>query len=200
MSTSLAPPPPAPETPPYPVHRFSVAEYHRLVETGLLDEDARVELLEGWIVPKMPRSPLHDATINVVLRVLLAHLAADWEVRVQSAAVTDDSEPELDVAVVKGPASRYRDHHPSSGEILLIVEVADSSLTRDRRKASIYASIDVPNYWIIDLQERSVEVRTQPESHRRRYGSTTVHRTGETIDVHSGNQLLATLLVDDLFA
>ncbi len=163
MSTSLAPPPPALETPPYPVHRFSVAEYHRLVETGLLDGRTP---RGGLDCPQIPRSPLHDAN----------------------------------VAVVEGPASRYRDHHPSSGEILLIVEVADSSLTRDRRKASIYASIDVPNYWIIDLQERSVEVRTQPESHRRRYGSTTVHRTGETIDVHSGNQLLATLLVDDLFA
>lgn len=200
MSTVLQTPPVPAATPPYPVHRFSVAEYHRLVDVGLLDEDARVELLEGWIVPKMPRSPLHDATINVVLRVLLAHLAAGWEIRVQSAAVTDDSEPEPDVAVVKGPASRYRDHHPSKGEILLIIEVADSSLARDRHKAAIYASMGVPAYWIVNLQDGSVEVRTQPEPDRRRYDRTAVRHRGESIEVHSDGQLLANVEVDELFA
>lgn len=163
MSTSLAPPPPAPETPPYPVHRFSVAEYHRLVETGLLDEDARVELLEGWIVPKMPHSPVHGGTIQIVQKRLQAQLPSAWETRIQLPILTDDSEPEPDVAVVRGPVSRYLDHHPSVGEVALVVEVADSSIAKDRRKAALYASIGVPTYWIVNLQDRSVEVRSQPE-------------------------------------
>jgi Uma2 family endonuclease len=182
------------------VHRFSVAEYHRLVEVGLLDEDARVELLEGWIVPKMSRSPLHDAVIHILLELLRNQLAAEFTVRVQAALLTDDSEPEPDLALVIGPTGRYRDHHPSTGEILLVIEVADASLARDRRKAAIYASIGVPAYWIVNLQDRCVEVRTQPEPDRRRYCVTTVHRPGELIEARSGDQMLAAIQVDDLFA
>lgn len=200
MVTIFADPPPALDTPPYPVHRFSIAEYHRLVEVGLLDEDARVELLEGWIVPKKSRSPLHDAVIHVLLELLRNQLAAEFAVRVQGALLTNDSEPEPDLAVVIGPSGRYRDHHPSTGEVLLVVEVADASLARDRRKAAIYASIGIPAYWIVNLRDGSVEVRTQPEAERRRHAATAVHRAGEAVEVRNNEQLLATLRVDDLFA
>lgn len=197
MSSVLTSPATQTEAPPFPVHRFSVDEYHRLCEVGLLDEGARVELLEGWVVPKVPHSPLHDATVHAIQK-LLMRLLLGWEVRVQSAVVTADSEPEPDVAVVIGPDSRYRDHHPSIGEILLIVEVADSSLQKDRRKAGVYSSIEVPTYWVVDLQDRSIEVRQEPDVTGRAYRKLRTFRDGETIEIADGGKVLATIAVTDV--
>src|SRR5713101_9262196 len=84
-----------------PVHRFSVDEYHRMIEAGVLTENQRVELLEGWIVSKMPHNPLHDSTIDLVVGEAETFLPKDWFIRVQSAITTDDSEPEPDVALVR---------------------------------------------------------------------------------------------------
>jgi len=198
MSAVIAPAESATEAPPFPVHRFSVEDYHRLCEIGLLDEDAPVELLEGWIVPKMPHSPLHDATVHVVQKLLSRVLPPEWEVRVQSAVVTVDSEPEPDIAVVRGPDSRYRDHHPSTGEILLIVEIADSSVLKDRRKVALYSSIHVPEYWIVNLQDRSVEVREQPNDVARSYAATRTYRVGDSIGIRVNGQSIASVAVSDI--
>lgn len=200
MTAVLTPAEISVEAPPFPVHRFSVAEYHRLVETGLLEEDARVELLEGWIVPKLTHSPLHDATVHIVQKLLSKLLPAAWEVRVQSAVVTPNSEPEPDVAVVMGPISRYRDHHPTAGEIVLIVEVADSSLAKDRRKAALYASIKVPVYWIVNLQDHCIEVRQQPDELSRSYASARTFRVGESVPLEIGGQVVANVAVSDILS
>lgn len=198
MSAVITPTDSTVETPPFPVHRFSVDEYHRLCETGLLDEDARVELIEGWIVPKMTHSPLHDATLHAIQKLLSRLLSAQWEVRVQSAVVTPDSEPEPDIAVVQGPVSRYRDHHPTAGEIALIVEVADSSVAKDRRKAALYSSIEVPVYWIVNLQDRCLEVRQQPDELSRSYASTRTYRVGESVDLVIAGRSVANVAVSDI--
>lgn len=186
------------ESPPFPVHRFSVEEYHRLCDVGLLDEDAPVELLEGWIVPKRPHSPLHDAVVQATHELLARALPHAWKTRVQSAIVTADSEPEPDVAVVKGPGSRYRDHHPSTGEILLIVEVADSSLQKERRKAGVYCSIEVPTYRIVNLQDHSIEVRQESDVIGRASRNLRTFREGETINIAQGDKVLATIAVTDV--
>jgi len=198
MSAVITPTGTSAEAPPFPVHRFTVEDYHRLVETGLLDEDARVELLEGWIVPKMTHSPLHDATVHALQELLGRSVPANWKTRVQSALVTPDSEPEPDLAVVRGPVSRYRDHHPTTGEIALIVEVADSSIAKDRRKASLYSSIEVPVYWIVNLQDQSLEVREQPDELSRSYASTRTYRLGESVDLTIEGQVVANVAVSDL--
>src|SRR5882762_3647803 len=88
--------------PPLPVRRFTVAVYHRMIDVGLLTEDEPVELLEGWIVPKMPRNPPHDGTIQRINKRLGRCLPPGWDLRVQSAVTTADSEPEPDLAVVRG--------------------------------------------------------------------------------------------------
>src|SRR5688572_3142360 len=104
--TSPPPPPPPYQRP------FTVDEYHRLIETGVLKEDDPVELLEGWIVFKMPRNPPHDTTIDTVQEALRQKLQPPaWRVRVQSAITTSDSEPEPDVVVAAGPPSRYLKRH-----------------------------------------------------------------------------------------
>ena len=132
--------------PPLPVRRFTVDEYHRLIEIGVLSEDDDVELLEGWIVPKMGRTPLHDAVISWILnRVLTPRLPNGWFCRGQSAITIAGSEPEPDVSVVGGSELDYHNRHPAAAELALVIEVADSTLTRDRVfKTQIYASAGVP--------------------------------------------------------
>ncbi len=149
--------------PPWPVRRFTVAEYHQMIQASVLTENDRVELIEGWIVPKMPHNPPHDSTIDKVQEVLWGSLPPGWRVRVQSAITTTESEPEPDLVVAPGPASRYAARHPEPQEIALVAEVADSTLSFDRGdKGRSYARAGIVCYWIINLTGRQVEVYTDP--------------------------------------
>lgn len=156
---------PADLGPPLPVHRFTVAQYHRMIGAGVLSEDDRVELLEGWIVTKMPHNPPHDAVVSIVHRKLRAVLSADWIVRVQSAITLADSEPEPDLAIAKGPEERYLAAHPAPNDLAWVIEVSESTLESDRiNKARLYARARIAVYWIINLPEAKVEVRTRPRA------------------------------------
>jgi Uma2 family endonuclease len=157
--TTGSPPLPA-IMPPLPVRRFTVDEYHQMIQVGILGEDDDVELLEGWIVPKMARNPAHDAVVSWIMNRRIAPLLpVGWFCRGQSAITTDDSEPEPDIAVVRGSELDYLARHPSPADMALLVEVANSSLPRDRsEKSGIYAAAAVPVYWIINLVDHQVEV------------------------------------------
>jgi Uma2 family endonuclease len=147
------------------LHRFSVAEYHRMIRAGILTEDHRVELLEGVIVDKMPHNPPHDGTITRIQRRLARQLSQDWLIRVQCAITTRYSEPEPDLAIVKNLEDVYFTRHPGPRDIALLIEVADSTLADDRQdKGSIYAHARIPIYWIVNLNDRTVEVYTEPKS------------------------------------
>jgi len=148
---------------PFPVHRFSVQEYHRLAESGILHEDDEVELLQGWLVPKMTKNPRHDATITRVERVLRNLLPSGWMLRIQSAITTADSEPEPDLAIVREREDDYAASHPTPADIGLIIEIADTSLGRDRQKASIYAAAGIAEYWIVNIQQNLVERYSEPD-------------------------------------
>jgi len=162
ISPLFEPPPVHP--PPYPVRQFSVAEYHRLGEAGVMAEDEPVELLEGWIVPKMTRNPPHEMTVKLVRKALEDRLPVQWHVAVQSAITTPDSEPEPDLAVVRGGIRDYPDRHPGPGDVPLLVEVAESSLDRDRQKLRVYARAGIPVVWIVNLVEFRVEVYGEPDA------------------------------------
>ncbi|HEY2416209.1 MAG TPA: Uma2 family endonuclease [Pirellulaceae bacterium] len=155
---------PSPEIgiPPYPVYRFTVAEYEQLTRAGILTEDSNVELLEGWIVPKMPRNPPHDNVIDLINYLLQRLLPLGWFVRIQNSAVTSDSVPEPDVSVVRGKPGSYPNRHPTGADLGLVIEVADSTVLRDRRKAEIYARAGVPHYWIVNLEDQQIELYSQP--------------------------------------
>ena len=156
---------PAREHVPTTPYRFTVKQYHRMIETGVLTEDDRVELLEGRIVPKMPHNPPHDAAVDLAQTMIAAMLPTGWRVRVQSAITTADSEPVPDVAVVRGPARRYARSHPRPRDIALIIEVADTSLREDRNdKGRLYARARIPVYWIVNLLHACVEIYTQPKA------------------------------------
>src|SRR5438552_11674471 len=164
MSVSLQPSPDITRPPP-PPYRFTVKQYHRMIETGVLTEDDRVELLEGRIVPKMPHNPPHDAAVDLAQTIIAAMLPTGWRVRVQSAITTADSEPEPDVSVVRGPARRYARSHPRPRDIALIIEVADTSLREYRNdKGRLYARARIPVYWIVNLLHACVEIYTQPKA------------------------------------
>lgn len=129
------------------------AEYGRLVDAGCF-EDERVELLSGGIVKMSPHGAPHDGTLQILEALLKRVLGTRADVRVQSAfAASDDSQPEPDIAVV--PRADYRSAHPERA--FLIVEIAHSSLQRDREKALIYAKSGVPEYWIVNLVDKLVE-------------------------------------------
>lgn len=145
------------------IARFSVARYQKMIETGILTADDKVELLENYVVLTMPRNPPHDSTIQRMVRPLLAALPAGWDLRVQGAIVCSDSQPEPDFAIVRGSADDYETRHPTAMDIGGLIEVADSSLLRDQRdKARIYGRAGIVWYWIVNLIDRRIEVCSQP--------------------------------------
>lgn len=145
--------------PGYVVRPLRRAEYERLVAAGAFESE-RVELLEGFLVEMSPQRAAHASAIEVLTELLYAARQADQKVRVQlPLALSEESEPEPDLCVV--PAGDHRERHPSKA--LLVIEVAESSLAKDRRKSIIYAGAGVPEYWLVDVESRRVEVRTHPE-------------------------------------
>jgi Uma2 family endonuclease len=185
----------------YLLRRFSVDEYHRMIDIGVLTEEDPVELLEGWIVQKMARNPPHDGTIQLAGESLRALLPRGWLVRVQSGVTTTDSEPEPDLAVVPGPAGRFLDHHPGPAEIALIIEVADASLQRDREdKGRLYARAGIRCYWIINLVDRQVEVYTEPTRSKPqpRYRQRRDYHVGDAVPLVVGKQAVGEIEVHDL--
>jgi Uma2 family endonuclease len=133
-----------------------------MIEAGILTEDDPVELLEGWLVEKMPKNMPHRKAIRR-LRLILERLApVGWFVDAQEPITTTDSEPEPDLAVIRGDSEDYS-NHPGPQDLALVVEVSDSTLQRDRiTKQRIYARAGVSVYWIVNLIDGQVEVYTDP--------------------------------------
>jgi Uma2 family endonuclease len=163
MATVAAPVPEERISPCRPVHRFTVKQYERMTELGVLTSSDRVELLEGIIVDKMTQYPPHSVTVDLVREHLEPLLPPDYRIRDQKPARLVGSEPEPDLAIVRGPTRRYARRHPGAQDIFLVVEVADTSLADDRgRKGRIYARARLAAYWIVNLRDGIVEVYTNP--------------------------------------
>jgi Uma2 family endonuclease len=146
-----------------PVRRFTVDQYHRMIETGILTENDHVELLDGWILEMSPVGPPHATCVSLIVDALQQKLPSGWLIRAQSPITLAAGEPEPDVTVVQGSIRDYRDRHPSGPDIGLLVEVADSSLQFDRlQKRPQYAAAGIPEYWIVNLVDRCLEVYSEP--------------------------------------
>jgi Uma2 family endonuclease len=181
--------------------RFSVPEYHKLIEIGLLTENDHLELLEGYLVLKMPRNPPHDRTIQRMNRRLMPALPAGWDLRIQSAITLVDSEPEPDIAIVKGDDSNYQTTHPTPADIGAAIEVADTTLAGDRAdKGRIYARAGIPVYWIVNLVDRQIEVYEQPQSSAAvpEYAKQTIYHLGDTIPLVLNGASAAAFAVQEL--
>ena len=138
-----------------------------MIQAGILTENDPVELLEGWIVTKMPHNPPHDGSISLIHRRLMRLLSEEWLIRIQSSITTRDSEPEPDLALVRGPNEPYFSHHPRPQDIALLIEVANTTLRQDREeKGRLYARARIPVYWIVNLVDALIEVYTDPRAGR----------------------------------
>ena len=151
--------------------RFSIAEYHRLGELGFFEPDDRVELIRGEIILKAAKGRLHSVCNSLLVEELIILLARRARVRAQEPIIlTDDSEPEPDVVIARNRSDNYLSSHPEPADILLVIEVADSTLKYDRTtKLPLYAETGIPHYWIFNLVERQLEMHSEP--YRKQNGS-----------------------------
>ncbi|MEM9919752.1 MAG: Uma2 family endonuclease [Bacteroidota bacterium] len=144
---------------------FTVQEYHQLAEIGILKESDRVELLYGDIVTISPTKSAHAGMVDSMIELLIIKLYKKANIKCQNPISLDKlSEPEPDIAVVKYKADGYSSQHPGPEDIYLVIEVADSSLEKDRQvKGPLYAKAGIPEYWIINLSDRQIEIHREPK-------------------------------------
>lgn len=145
-----------------PMKQWTRVEYERLVEKGVFVPGDRIELIDGLLLVAEPQSSSHVTGVRLTALALARAFGEGWEVRTEAPIALDDrSEPEPDVAVVRGGPRDYAEAHPA--DPVLVVEVALTSLAFDREdKASLYARAGRPEYWILNLVDRALEVRRDP--------------------------------------
>ncbi len=151
-----------------PLRRFTLDEYHSLIETGFFDEDERVELLEGVLVSMSPIYPPHANAVDLLLLVFSSLLTRGGiRLRVQApiSILDSESEPETDLTLLKDMGAAFAERHPGPSEVFLLVEVAESSLKIDRsKKRALYAQAGIAEYWIWNLVDNVLEVYRDPSS------------------------------------
>ena len=145
-------------------HSFTVAEYELMGQFGIFSEDARVELVCGEIIQMSPIGERHAACVDALSELLRERLKHSVNVRVQNPVQLDDySEPQPDIAVLKRRDDFYRHAHPRPEDILLVIEVSDSTLDFDRKvKVPLYARAGIPEAWVVNLPEERIEVYSDP--------------------------------------
>lgn len=167
------------------LYHWNLESYHRLLELGILTSTDRVELLEGSIIQMSPKGIAHVITLQWVAEQLRA-LLPSVTLRIQDPISLPllDSEPEPDIVIAKGSILSYRSHHPYPEDILLLIEVADSSLSIDRDvKAGIYAKTGIVEYWIVDVNQQEILMFRQPSCEG--YGYSRVLHREDTLTFHS---------------
>ena len=176
-------------------HRFTADEYHRMVEVGLLEEDARVELVGGQIVEMSPIGWPHARCVNRLTKLLVRLVGERYEISVQNPiALSDIDEPQPDLALIREDAHRL--HAPVPEDVLLVIEVSDTTLAYDKNiKLPLYAQARIPEVWIVDLQNRRVEVYTEPGPD----GYRAVQRFDPGEPLQSGTAEELSLRVDEVF-
>lgn len=143
---------------------ISCNEYQKMIEVGILTSEDKVELLNGQIITMSPVGKRHAAYVKRITALFYQLLAPDFVIGVQDPIQLNDiSEPEPDITILKPSATFYEDHLPTPNDVLLIVEVAESSLEKDREvKMSMYASAGIPEYWIVNIEDQVLETFHTP--------------------------------------
>ena len=161
-------------------HRFNVSEYYRMAETGVLAYDARVELLDGQIIDMSPIGPFHGKVTKFLIRFFESAAKNRWITTVTDPVHLDDhSEPQPDVMLLKPSSDFYGNEHPRPQDVLLLVEISDTSLEKDQEiKLPAYARAGIAEVWIINLNDQSIEVHRQP--HLAGYAVKTILPLGDT--------------------
>jgi Uma2 family endonuclease len=173
-------------------HRFSVNEYYRMMETGVLRPDARVELLDGQIIDMSPIGPFHGSVTKQLIQLLTDASKGRWIMAVQDPLRLDDhSEPQPDLLLLKRVSDFYRKRHPQAEDVYLLVEVSDATLEQDRNeKLPAYGRAGVAEVWIVNIPEQTVEVYREPNFTG--YASKIILRAGD----HAKPQAFPDVAVD----
>ena len=160
-------------------HRFSVGDYYRMAETGVLKPDDRVELLDGRIIDMSPIGPFHGGSVNRLIRLFGKLSNGRWLVSAQNPVHLDDySEPQPDLMLLKPATDDYTSRHPVPDDVFLLIEVADSSLQLDREeKLPAYGRAGIREVWILNLSDKTLEVYRDP--HFAGYSSNRTLRAGD---------------------
>jgi hypothetical protein len=161
------------------LHRFTVEDYHRLVQAGILSQDARVELIEGQIIDMPPIGPFHGSVTKYLIQIFTDANHGKWMMQVQDPVRLDDqSEPQPDLVLLKKSQDFYRQRHPQPEDVFLLIEISDTTLITDREeKLPAYGRAGIPEVWIINLPDLAVEVYREP--HFTGYGSKIILRSGD---------------------
>ncbi len=181
--------------------KFTPAQYHKLIDSGVILEGEPIELLEGYMVEKAVRNPPHQMSLRRLTARLPRVLPAGWFLEIQGAISLADSEPEPDGVILRGDETACDGRLPTPADIALVIEVSDSSLAFDRRdKGRIYARAGIPVYWIVNIPERQIEVYTNPDqaANPPLYWTRTDHGIADTVPVVLDGVTVATLPVAEL--
>jgi len=183
------------------VWHISVARYHQMVAAGVITVNDRVELLEGVLVNKMSKGPEHSLSVVLLNETIRTVLPPGWYVSIEQPVSMDDSEPEPDAAVIRGKPRDHTTRHPQAAEVAIVIEVADSSLRRDREdKRRIYARNGIAVYWIVNVADRVIDVFTNPSGPvlTPDYATTTTYHIGDAVPVVLDGVTIATVAAADL--
>ena len=155
---------------------WTLEQYHGMVSAGVLTENDRVELLCGRIVPTSPVGRYHAACVSNIQEFFILSFGKDFTWRTQDpVSMLDHSEPEPDFVIARRDDENYAEGHPNKDDIVILMEVSDITLDKDRaHKLPIYAEGGVREYWIINLVERQFEVYTDPSADDT-YGNAVIH-------------------------
>jgi Uma2 family endonuclease len=155
------------------IRPLTVNDYHRMGEAGIFAESERVELIEGQLIAMSPIGSPHFAAVNTLNRLLVRAIGDLAIVSVQNPVrLNDRSEPEPDVAIIRPRDDEYRSGLPGPADVLLIIEVASSSIDYDRSvKLALYARHSIPEFWIVNLDLACIEVYRSPDIKRSNYSS-----------------------------
>jgi len=179
------------ESTPLELAHLTVDQYHRMLETGILADGEPVELLDGLLVvkdrgPAMTLSPRHRFVVSLLMRLAPRIEAVGAHLELQSPITfAPDNEPEPDGMIVQGRLEDYAERHPGPQDVSCVIEVAESSLKRDRTtKQRIYATAGIPQYVILNLVDRQIEVREEPRAATGRYRTARVLGRDERVSLH----------------
>ncbi len=189
---------------------WTVDEYHQLIDSGVILSGAPIELIEGMLVYKdrgerghpMTYGPRNATCVRKLIGLDSRLTPHGFHLRSQlPITIHPKNEPEPDGAVIRGTVDDYRDRHPAPEDCALAIEVADSSLDRDRHiKQNVYASAGIPAYWIVNLRNNTIEVYEQPDSELGEYRLRRDCQLGENLELRLPGGVSIAIRVDDILS
>ncbi len=184
--------------PPPAGSRVTVVEYERIIRSGALDERAKVELIDGYLVEKTGKSAEHGFASKRTIKAIEALLPAGWTWRSeQPVRIPEYDEPEPDITIVRGTDLDYEHRIPNPSDVVLVIEVSLTTLDFDRyEKLRAYASSGIGVFWIVNLRDRQIEVYTQPRSGS--YGLREDFKSGQAVPLIIDGQSLGQIPVDSV--